>query len=464
MPSTPRRGPARCSDLALLIVYGPFTYVRRECHTDLSWFFVSGVRACTSSETRKSDQAVSGVRAFTGTTQWRVSGVCACMGGGSYSAFVGARRDRAAVIAAVEDLSSAIGDLGLRVESGQGPLSAASPDLIVEVGAANVPLVVVALAAPTPTTAAGVIGSTRVKRGQIPVLVGDRLSEGVRSLLRDANWGWLDRRGHIRLWGGGLFVDASFAADPGALAHAHARSRDVLSSEVGIAVALELLIRPEHVPTGRPLAARIGRSPSATAQALADLRERSLIRASGSPLVPELFWELAAHWRPSTVAVANLPDPRDLEYGGALAYDPDHTTAVPVVAADATAALAAPVPPLDPGWAVGDTVAAQSWGAPVVAARNYPPDFFVPSERLLRLAVAKLGTAPSPDRRAATIAVAPAPGVCRYRYSSTPHRRGALKYPVVHPVVVALDLARDPSRGREILDGWTPPEGITRVW
>jgi hypothetical protein len=365
---------------------------------------------------------------------------------------------------AVDDLAAVVGDLGLGVVHGQGPLSAGSPDLIVDVGAAAVPIVVVALAAPTPTTAAGVVGSTRVKSGQLPVLVGDRLSESVRALLREAKWGWLDRRGHVRLWGGGLFVDTPFTPAAGAVVPAHSRSRDVLASEVGIAVALELLIRPEHVPTGRPLAARIGRSPSATAQALADLRERSLIRASGSPLVPELFWELASHWKPSAVPVASLPDPRDIETGGVLGYDPDHTTAVPVVAADATAALAAPVPPMDPGWAVGDTVAAQAWGAPVVAHRNYPPDFYVPSERMLRLAVAKLGPALSGDRRAATIAVSPAPGVCRYRYSATPGRRQPLKYPVVHPVVVALDLARDASRGKEILESWRPPEGITRVW
>lgn len=379
-------------------------------------------------------------------------------------AVVGMRKDRGAVIAAVEDLEAAVGRLGLTVAHGQGPLSASSPDLVVDVGASVVPVVVVALAAPTPTTAAGVVGSTRTKRGQLPVLVSDRVSEGVRELLRGAGWGWLDRRGHMRLWGGGLFVDMSFTPPDGIAAAATARSRDVLASEVGLAVALEMLIRPEHVPTGRPLAARIGRSPSATAQALADLRERSLIRAAGSPLIPELFWEVAAHWKPARIALATVPDPADLEIGGALAYDPALTATVPVVAADATAALAAPVPPLDPGWAVGDTSAAQAWGAAVVAHRNYPPDFYVPSDRLMRLAVAKLGTAVSAEQRAATISVAPAPGVCRYRYSTTPGRKQQLRFPVVHPVVVALDLACDRARGREILESWDPPEGITRVW
>jgi hypothetical protein len=38
-----------------------------------------------------------------------------------------------------------------------------------------------------------------------------------------------------------------------------------------------------------------------------------------------------------------------------------------------------------------------------------------------------------------------------------------MKWPVAHPLFVALDLAQDTGRGREILDAWTPTEG-TRVW
>jgi hypothetical protein len=35
---------------------------------------------------------------------------------------------------------------------------------------------------------------------------------------------------------------------------------------------------------------------------------------------------------------------------------------------------------------------------------------------------------------------------------------------LAHPLFVALDLAADPGRGREILDGWTPPADVARVW
>jgi hypothetical protein len=38
------------------------------------------------------------------------------------------------------------------------------------------------------------------------------------------------------------------------------------------------------------------------------------------------------------------------------------------------------------------------------------------------------------------------------------------EWPLAHPVFVALDLAQDTGRGREILDAWTPPERWARVW
>jgi hypothetical protein len=38
-------------------------------------------------------------------------------------------------------------------------------------------------------------------------------------------------------------------------------------------------------------------------------------------------------------------------------------------------------------------------------------------------------------------------------------------WPLAQPLFVALDLAQDPDRGRELLDGWTPPtEAGPRVW
>ena len=37
-------------------------------------------------------------------------------------------------------------------------------------------------------------------------------------------------------------------------------------------------------------------------------------------------------------------------------------------------------------------------------------------------------------------------------------------WPLANPLFVALDLARDPGRGRQILDGWQPPRPWRKIW
>jgi hypothetical protein len=62
---------------------------------------------------------------------------------------------------------------------------------------------------------------------------------------------------------------------------------------------------------------------------------------------------------------------------------------------------------------------------------------------------------------AGIIAVPPTPLVCMGR------RRAPLDtidWPTPHPLYLALDHARDPGRGREILDGWKPPEPMPYPW
>lgn len=105
-----------------------------------------------------------------------------------------------------------------------------------------------------------------------------------------------------------------------------------------------------------------------------------------------------------------------------------------------------------------DTVAAVAYGAPLVAASGYPPDFYVPSEAVVNRAIATLGTTPRMDERACTVSVAPVRSVCRRR-TTLPSET----WPVASHVVVALDLAKDRARGREVLERWNP-EGFSRVW
>jgi hypothetical protein len=65
---------------------------------------------------------------------------------------------------------------------------------------------------------------------------------------------------------------------------------------------------------------------------------------------------------------------------------------------------------------------------------------------------------PAEDRpAAATVALCPS----TYGFGIEAGMNG--EFPVANHVVVALDLAQDSGRGREILDAWNP-EGHIRVW
>jgi hypothetical protein len=116
----------------------------------------------------------------------------------------------------------------------------------------------------------------------------------------------------------------------------------------------------------------------------------------------------------------------------------------------------------EPGWALGGDDAAASWGAPVLAAGSRPW-IWVPAEADARRAERSLSSA-SWDDYAAVIAVPPTLLVCRYR-QRPPTDLEPQFLPTIHPLFLALELAQDPARGREILDQWTPDyPNIHRVW
>lgn len=107
---------------------------------------------------------------------------------------------------------------------------------------------------------------------------------------------------------------------------------------------------------------------------------------------------------------------------------------------------------------VGNVGGSAQWGAPVVAPDPIL-DFYVPDPVMVTIAQRVYSTARSAGA-AASIAVAPATLVTNRRLP--PRRTG--RWPLAHPLAVALDLAQDRSRGREILEEWTPPSGFHRVW
>lgn len=270
-----------------------------------------------------------------------------------------------------------------------------------------------------------------------PLLVADRIVAAAREVLREHGWGWLDLRGHLHLSGPGVLVDTAVPA-----ASEVRRPVDLFAGRVALEVACALLLAPEQPGSVRPLARNLNRSPSSVSTVMTSLREAQLIDSQGLPVTPELFWETASAWRPVKTTIARI----------ALLDDPTITTALRIGWDELATGI---------GWALTDTMAAAAYGAPAGVRTGYPPDFYVPDTTTAHRAETLLGMPTSDDARGATIRIAPVPQVCALRY---PAPADGPPWPLAHPLFVALDLAADPGRGREILEGWNPPEGVTRVW
>ncbi len=270
------------------------------------------------------------------------------------------------------------------------------------------------------------------------VVVSDRVTSEPREVLKEAGWGWLDLRGHLHLAGPGLFVDA----DMPAMRDFPVRSVP-FAGRVGLEVAARLLLNPDDPARVRKIAAELGRAPSSVSPTLTAMQEAGLVDGHRRPAEPELFWELAAVWQPIQADIRTVPALGDSVVNDALRMGLD--------AIETTS-----------GWALSDSVAAAMYGAPVVLRSDHPPDFYVPDSGILRRAVHLLGAAADHDGRGATIRVAPVPMVCASRVDPTGWTDQV--WPLALPLFVALDLAQDAGRGREVLDGWIPQHDGRRVW
>jgi hypothetical protein len=335
--------------------------------------------------------------------------------------------------AAVAAFERALESLGHRAA---GAPSQSQADLVVEVDGMPILIELKAASVVDPGTVERALAS-KPGAGTTCVLVGDLITAPARKLLGEAGWGWLDRRGHVLLRAPGVHIDADVPPDARPAA---GPAPSPISGSAGISWAVALLQSPDDPPSMRQVARDASFSHTAIVATAKRLRESSLVRADGRPLVPELFWALADVWQPRTVALAATPAQETGEGYGSLGVNPEGD---------------------EPGWAVAGTLGAAAWGAPVAVGGDYPPDFYVPSAAAMRQAVLRLGEATRFEERACTVAVAPTPLVCTGRFE----RPGgpAHRWPLAHGLFAALDLARDEARGPEILEGWNP-EDFTRVW
>lgn len=305
----------------------------------------------------------------------------------------------------LDDVADAVASLGIDV--------ALDGDVVVVDGERMVPHLV-GRAHPTPADLAQLVAADR---GRLPALVvADRISEAGRAVLRDAGWGWLDRRGHLRLWARGARIEAQLP--PSASSAARPSPANAWTT-VGLEIALAALIDPAAPVTARRVAAVIGRSVGATHELIGRFVEIGLIGPKTHlPLLPELFWETSARW----------PD--------------DGWTGLPI-------ALDALAERVGGGQLVRvDERAATLGGARIAAAGDLPARCYVTSPAALRRARASVARG-EPVRtwvRAAPVSWLP----------GNPDHAPDDAHPwmVAHPMVCALRLAADPSRGREIVEGW----------
>lgn len=338
------------------------------------------------------------------------------------------------ISAGVASFLRAVRSLGLQVT--EAPQNEHG-DLLVTVDGTTIPVMINAAAVVTPEMVHRLIAKSPRRTDVISAVVGDLITKPAKDVLREAGWGWFDRRGHIALRAKGVHIDVDVPADDRYVA---ALPPKPISGVAGTSWAAALLIAPDDPPSMRSVARRVSLSHSVIVTAAKRLREASLVRADGRPLIPELFWALADAWQPQQVALAELPAARRPDSRDPLGLGLDEQ---------------------ESGWAVAGTIGAAAWDAPLTIGRAYPPDFYVPSAGLLRQATLRLGEASRFEERACTVAVAPTPLVCAERFDPRGNEWGPWR--VAHGLFSALDLAQDRARGAEILADWDPGD-FTRVW
>ncbi len=261
------------------------------------------------------------------------------------------------------------------------------------------------------------------------VVVADVVTRSARDSLRRQGVGWLDRRGHLRLTADNLFIETTVTALPRSPLEESVAADPFGRGRATIEVALALLLAPDDPPGIRALAREVDLAPSTVSQAHTRLAGASLITPEGPPLVPELFWALADRWRPRWLSLAREPTRQMLQATGSA-------------------------------WVrAGDSVAAEQ-GAPLVTRTSAPGSWYVDGDETLRHARQRLEDAPA-GLGACRVAVAPS----RLVHTRATGPTGRVATRQVPPVVSALDLARDLSRGREILAAWTETsDGSAAVW
>lgn len=313
--------------------------------------------------------------------------------------------------------------------------SDAGVDLVLDPDRVNVPVNVKRRSLVTDVVAERLLAEAS-NSGGVLLVVGDRVTRAARKLLAARSGGYLDLRGRLALRAEQIVIDA--AVEP---VKERAERAQALGGKAGLEVATSLLMHPERGMAVRQVARELGRSASTASEVLAALRRDGLIDARNAVADTRLFWLAADHWKTRRAYLAQLPVPDDATAQALHLW-------IDAVGHEA-------------GWALTDSVAAAAYGAPMAVRSGQLHDFYVPNQALVRRATTLLGPSASASNARCAVRVAPVPAVCRDRVNLDTN---PTEWPLAHPLFVALDLAQDVGRGREILDAWTPDERWIRVW
>jgi hypothetical protein len=259
-----------------------------------------------------------------------------------------------------------------------------------------------------------------------PLLVADRITGEARTILTKAGWSWLDRRGWLHLHAPGVRIDV---AVPAAGRATGSTAASPIAGRSGITIAYWLCTNPGESVSPNRSSGLLHLAPSTISTTVRRLAEAGLVNEVGAAIAPELFWELASVWRTDRTWLLASPDPK----------------------------LQLPVDRGAPSWRITGTAAAAWYGAPVAAAGKGPTELYVTGPVEISIATRRYGAA-EPGTGSAVISVPP---------TSLVIERGGNEdvlqidgWPIAPVVAVALDLAQDRTRGREILEDWKAGDGI----
>jgi DNA-binding transcriptional ArsR family regulator len=332
-------------------------------------------------------------------------------------------------------LIDALAQLGIQAREAAGMLDEGI-DLVIEPG--ETPVRVKRRALVTDEIARRLISERPGPPDSVLLVVGDRVTETARRLLTEHGAGYYDLRGHFALRSTSVVIDAEVEPVSG-----RAERTRALSGTAGLEVATALLMEPTTGGAVREMARRLGRSASTVSEVLSALRESGLVDDRHRVEGTELFWQVADRWPANRIYLAQLPMP-----GG----DATITRPLRLGLDDAENTV---------GWALTDSAAAAVYGAPLAVRTGQVLDFYVPDQVTLRRATTLLGAASSRSQARCAVQAAPVRAACSQRIDLATN---PFEWPLAHPVFVALDLAQDAGRGREILDAWTPAGRWVRVW